>query len=115
VCLCFSGLGARQPHEIAQAGCPKAQKIFKLGYEHHSNELPWLESIAEVVEIGLDARSGIDLEDLEAKARAYADRPLRIGSFSAASNVTGILTDVRAVARAPALLCGPISRRIARS
>ena len=29
----------------------------------------------------------------------YQNRPLRIGSFSAASNVTGILTDVKAVAQ----------------
>jgi hypothetical protein len=26
-------VGARQPREIAQAGCPKAQKIFKLGLD----------------------------------------------------------------------------------
>ncbi|MGC3998158.1 MAG: aminotransferase class V-fold PLP-dependent enzyme [Anaeromyxobacter sp.] len=68
-------------------------------YEHHSNELPWLESVAEVVEVGLDARGGIDLEDLEVKARAHAGRPVRVGAFSAGSNVTGALTDVQAVAR----------------
>jgi len=68
-------------------------------FEHHSNELPWLESVAEVVEVGLDASGRMDLADLEAKARAHADRPLRIGAFSAASNVTGLLTDVRAIAR----------------
>jgi selenocysteine lyase/cysteine desulfurase len=67
--------------------------------EHHSNELPWLESVAEVVEVGLDGAGRIDLGDLEAKARAHAGRPLRVGAFSAASNVTGALTDVRAVAR----------------
>jgi selenocysteine lyase/cysteine desulfurase len=69
-------------------------------YEHHSNELPWLESIAELVEVDLRSDGAIDLEDLRRKARAYRDRPLRIGAFSAASNVTGILTDVRAVCRA---------------
>jgi selenocysteine lyase/cysteine desulfurase len=68
-------------------------------FEHHSNELPWLESVAEVVEIGLDATGHMDLADLEAKARAYAGRPLRIGAFSAASNVTGLLNDVRTIAR----------------
>ncbi len=68
-------------------------------FEHHSNELPWLESVAEVVEVGLDPSGRMDLADLEAKARAFAGRPLRIGAFSAASNVTGLLTDVRAVAR----------------
>jgi selenocysteine lyase/cysteine desulfurase len=68
-------------------------------YEHHSNELPWLESVAEVIEIALGADGRLDLEDLEAKARAFAGRPLKVGTFSAASNVTGALTDVGAVAR----------------
>jgi selenocysteine lyase/cysteine desulfurase len=69
-------------------------------YEHHSNELPWVESVAEVVEIELDAAGRIDLHDLERKLDAYADRPLKLGSFSAASNVTGVLSDVQAIARA---------------
>ena len=34
---------------------------------------------------------------LEAELRRYADRPLKIGSFSAASNVTGIVTDTRRI------------------
>ncbi len=41
--------------------------------------------------------------------RRFADRPLKIGSFSAASNVTGIITDVDRVAellhRHDALAC----------
>jgi selenocysteine lyase/cysteine desulfurase len=72
--------------------------VFVGPYEHHSNELPWRESIADVVVIGADADGHIDLADLEHKLRRYAQRPLRIGSFSAASNVTGILTDTSAVA-----------------
>lgn len=68
-------------------------------YEHHSNELPWLESVAEVVEIGLDDRGAIDLADLRQKLAHVADRPLKVGAFSAASNVSGLLTDVAAVAR----------------
>jgi selenocysteine lyase/cysteine desulfurase len=72
--------------------------VFVGPYEHHSNELPWRESIAEVVVIGADADGHIDLADLERQLNRYAQRPLRIGSFSAASNVTGILTDASAVA-----------------
>jgi selenocysteine lyase/cysteine desulfurase len=67
-------------------------------YEHHSNELPWRETIADVVVIGADADGHIDLADLAAQLDRYADRPLRIGSFSAASNVTGILSDTGAIA-----------------
>jgi selenocysteine lyase/cysteine desulfurase len=72
--------------------------VFIGPYEHHSNELPWRESIADVVVIGEDADGHVDLADLARQLTAYADRPLRIGSFSAASNVTGILTDTSAVA-----------------
>ena len=99
-------LGLRIPEPLERAYgfgrtiAAKDRPVVLVGpYEHHSNELPWLESIAERVEVGLDARGGIDLDDLDRKAAAYPDRALRIGSFSAASNVTGVLTDVPAVAR----------------
>jgi len=72
--------------------------VFIGPYEHHSNELPWRESIADVVTIRLDADGGVDQADLRAQLERYADRPLRIGSFSAASNVTGILTDTAGIA-----------------
>ncbi|TDO32689.1 aminotransferase class V-fold PLP-dependent enzyme [Paractinoplanes brasiliensis] len=71
--------------------------VFVGPYEHHSNVLPWRESIADVVEIGGDERGHPDLEDLRRALEAYGDRPLLIGSFSAASNVTGLLTDVEAI------------------
>lgn len=73
--------------------------VFVGPYEHHSNELPWLESIAEVVETPLDARGAIDVHALDRALEAYRDRPLKIGAFSAASNVTGVLSDVHAIAR----------------
>jgi len=83
-----------------QARIPPTERpvVFVGPYEHHSNELPWRESIADVVVIGEDAGGHVDLADLAAALPRYADRPLRIGSFSAASNVTGILTDTSAVA-----------------
>jgi selenocysteine lyase/cysteine desulfurase len=79
---------------------PEAERpvVFVGPYEHHSNELPWRESIADVVAIGLDADGGIDLEQLEDELRRHAGRLTKIGSFSAASNVTGIVTDVDRVA-----------------
>ena len=72
--------------------------VFIGPYEHHSNELPWRESLADVVTIPEDEDGRICLESLEEALVAHADRPLKIGSFSAASNVTGIGTDTRAVA-----------------
>ncbi len=77
---------------------PEERPVVFIGpYEHHSNELPWRESICDVVTIHEDLHGGIDLDDLEARLLEYADRPLRIGSFSAASNVTGITSPVRDV------------------
>ena len=78
---------------------PAAERplVFIGPYEHHSNELPWRESLADVVTIGEDADGRIDLAALERALVASADRPTRIGSFSAASNVTGILSDTRAI------------------
>ena len=71
--------------------------VFIGPYEHHSNELPWRESIADVVTIDADGDGHVSLEHLEHELVAHAGRPLRIGSFSAASNVTGIVTDTSAV------------------
>jgi len=80
---------------------PAAQRpVVLVGpYEHHSNELAWRETIADVVEVPASADGRIDLAALESALVRHADRPLRIGSFSAASNVTGVLTDTDAVAR----------------
>ncbi len=71
--------------------------VFVGPYEHHSNELPWRESTAEVVAIDLDPDGGIDLEHLERELGRYADRRVKIGTFSAASNVTGIVSDVETI------------------
>ena len=98
-------LGLRIPSTLEDryhfsAQIPEAQRpvVFIGPYEHHSNELPWRESIADVVTIPQDADGEIDREQLAAELERYADRPLKIGSFSAASNVTGILSDVGGIA-----------------
>jgi selenocysteine lyase/cysteine desulfurase len=99
-------LGLRLPSQLEDryalsAVIPPAERpvVFVGPFEHHSNELPWRESIAEVVEISADHDGHIDLDQLEARLTDFADRPLKIGSFSAASNVTGIVSDTTAIAR----------------
>ncbi len=82
------------------AYCEQHQPVIFVGpYEHHSNELSWREGISTVVEVQLDAEGAIDLKHLEALLRepAYQNR-LRIGSFSAASNVTGMISPVSEIA-----------------
>ena len=66
--------------------------VFIGPYEHHSNEISWRETIADVIEIPEDADGRIDEAALEERLIEFADRPLKIGSFSAASNVTGIVS-----------------------
>lgn len=92
-----SGLAARYgwDEQIADSQRPV---VFVGPYEHHSNELPWRESIADLVVIDEDADGHIDVEQLEQRLIEYSDRPLRIGSFSAASNVTGVLSDTDRIA-----------------
>lgn len=99
-------LGLSLPAELADryaldAAIPAGERpVVLVGpYEHHSNELPWRESIAEVIAVGEDGDGRIDLASLAAALEATAGRPLRIGAFSAASNVTGIVSDVAAVSR----------------
>jgi selenocysteine lyase/cysteine desulfurase len=78
---------------------PAAERpvVFLGPFEHHSNELPWRESIADVVVIPEDADGHVDLDHLERELVRHGDRTLKIGSFSAASNVTGIITDWKAI------------------
>ena len=104
--LMIGAMGLRIPRQLdlqwdLSSQIPAGQRpvVFVGPYEHHSNELPWRETVADVVCIQEDADGRLDMADLEKKLSFFADRPLRIGSFSAASNVTGILTDVDAVCR----------------
>lgn len=68
--------------------------VFLGPYEHHSNELPWRECGADVITIGLTREGNIDIQELQARLQEFANRTIKIGTFSAASNVTGILSDV---------------------
>lgn len=83
----------------AQDKSARLPVVFVGPYEHHSNILPWRESGAEVIEIEEADDGGPDLQILEEQIMKFADRPLLIGAFSAASNVTGILCDVNAITR----------------
>jgi len=67
-------------------------------YEHHSNILPWRESGAEIVELEEAATGGPDLKRLNAALEGASGRPI-VCAFSAASNVTGITSDVVEITR----------------
>ena len=72
--------------------------VFVGPHEHHSNILPWRESCAVVVEIPEDEATGtVDVDALRGALRRYASHATLIGSFSAASNVTGVRADVNLI------------------
>lgn len=103
----FTGAGATAGLNriVSLLGVPEAVQagrhtVVLIGpYEHHSNILPWRESGATVIEIAEAATGGPDLAELEAALIKAGPDALKIGAFSAASNVTGIVTDADAVTR----------------
>ncbi|WP_052339282.1 aminotransferase class V-fold PLP-dependent enzyme [Gorillibacterium massiliense] len=72
--------------------------VFVTHMEHHSNHTSWLETIADVhiVEPGKDGQ--VDPRKLAEALELYRERPMKIGAFTAASNVTGILPPLRELA-----------------
>ena len=86
--------------EIPERTAAGERVVVLIGpYEHHSNVLPWRESGAQVVEVPEAVEGGVDLAELEKALQEASAANLIVGSFSAASNVTGILTDPDAVTR----------------
>ncbi len=83
----------------ASVASGKQARVIIGPYEHHSNILPWRESGAEIVEIAEGAHGGPDLDELDAALRGASEFDCVVCAFSAASNVTGIVTDVATVTR----------------
>ncbi len=66
--------------------------VFVTHMEHHSNHTSWYETLADVEVIEPDATGLVSVASLEALLAKYRERPLKIGSFTACSNVTGAMT-----------------------
>lgn len=100
----FAGSGAtaavdKLVRALLLRGLDARSVVFVGPYEHHSNDLPWRESGATIERIPLDDSGAICLKTLEKRLAAHADATLKIGAFAAASNVTGIVSDLRGIAR----------------
>ncbi len=67
--------------------------VFITHMEHHSNHTSWLETLADVVIIEPDQNGMPNIEHFSKLLKLYSNRKLKIGSFTAASNVTGAVTD----------------------
>ncbi len=99
--LIFTGTGSTSAVDkisrlIAQKSLISGEKIilFHGPFEHHSNVLPWRESTFEVVPIAITKSGLVDLDDLKNKLEGYKGKGTLIGSFSAASNVTGLIAPI---------------------
>lgn len=71
--------------------------VFTSIFEHHSNLIPWREINAKIIFIGVDHEAGVNLKELEEHLQAHGDSKIKIGTFTAASNVTGVLVDTNKV------------------
>jgi selenocysteine lyase/cysteine desulfurase len=88
-------LGMKVPERLSRyCQIPDKERpvVFLTHMEHHSNQTPWLESLCDVEVIEPDEDLNINPEKLRQQLAKYHDRHLKIGSFSACSNVTGIIT-----------------------
>lgn len=95
-------LGLRVPEQLKPyLKIPEALRpvVFVTHMEHHSNQTSWLETIADVVVIPATSNGLIDVQFLREELPKYSDRALRIGAFTACSNVTGICTPYKELAR----------------
>lgn len=95
-------LGLRICGQLRNKECLKENErpvVFLTHMEHHSNHTSWFETMADVVQLKPDDDLLVDLNDLRMQLEKYKHRRLKIGSFTACSNVTGIQTPVHAMAR----------------
>jgi selenocysteine lyase/cysteine desulfurase len=88
-------LGLKLPEKFeSSVDLPEEDRpvVFISHMEHHSNHTPWLESICDVVIIPPNEDLTINPEYLRKELEHYKNRRIKIGSFTACSNVTGIIT-----------------------
>ncbi|OFY84004.1 MAG: selenocysteine lyase [Bacteroidetes bacterium RIFCSPLOWO2_12_FULL_35_15] len=72
--------------------------VFVTHMEHHSNQVSWIETIAEVVLIESTKDGLVDLEYLKNLLKIYKSRKLKIAAITSCSNVTGIFTPYHQIA-----------------
>tara|TARA_B100002049_G_scaffold216066_1_gene181813 strand:+ start:13432 stop:14913 length:1482 start_codon:yes stop_codon:yes gene_type:complete len=78
--------------QIYESNSPEKPVVFISHMEHHSNQVSWEALGVEVVLLDPDERLQISFENLESQLKKYENRKLKIGSFTACSNVTGVIT-----------------------
>ncbi len=95
VCKLQRILGLKGPEKLVnKKSIPKKKRpiVFLTHMEHHSNHTSWYETIADVVILKPTKDLLVDLNSLRKMLVKYKDRKFKIGTFTACSNVTGIMT-----------------------
>lgn len=73
--------------------------VFLTHMEHSSNYLSWLELDCELVIVKPSLTDIVNLDHLEDLLKRYKSRKLKIGSFTACSNVSGLVTPYHQMAK----------------
>ena len=73
----------------------KSDLVLSTRIEHHSNDLPWREN-GTVIYAEVDALGRVDYDEIE---RMLEENPVKYVCVTAASNVTGYVTDVHRIAK----------------
>lgn len=93
-------LGLRGRKELKQSEKTADRPVVFLTHmEHHSNQTSWYETDADVVVLEPDGNMLVDPNELRKQLELFKDRTFKIGSFTACSNVTGIITPYYELAR----------------
>ncbi|MCD4682834.1 MAG: aminotransferase class V-fold PLP-dependent enzyme, partial [Bacteroidales bacterium] len=95
-------LGLKHCGFIQGKECQKEKQkpvVFITHMEHHSNHTSWFETVADVVQIPPGKGLLVDLNNLKEQLELYKDREIKIGSFTACSNVTGVYTPYHQMAK----------------
>lgn len=95
-------LGLKYCGKISGKNCIAERErpvVFITHMEHHSNQTSWYETSADVVVIEPGEGLLVEPANLRKTLEEYKDRPFKIGSFTACSNVTGVRTPYYELAR----------------
>ena len=95
-------MGLKMCGQYTDSGCLKENNkpvVFVTHMEHHSNHTSWFETMADVVVLPPGKDLLVNPEELRKQLEIYKDRTLKLGSFTACSNVTGIDTPYYELAR----------------
>ncbi|PKP00705.1 MAG: selenocysteine lyase [Bacteroidetes bacterium HGW-Bacteroidetes-9] len=95
-------MGLKMCGQLTDSKCFKEKErpvVFVTHMEHHSNHTSWFETMSDVVVLPPGEDLLVNPDELERQLLIYKDRTLKIGAFTACSNVTGVRTPYHQLAK----------------